>query len=191
MRLTGGTARGKVLLTPRGQSTRPTDARTREILFNMLAEEIVDARVLDLYAGSGAVGLEALSRGAHSCALVEQNKSAAGLIRRNLSQCGWLERGEVWPCAVQIALRKLLQQHKKFDIIFADPPFDRAKEWENFVSGIDKAVILLHNFTEAVTEGGLLVVQHPFRYPLDFSGVLEIVRERRAGESTLSFFRKK
>jgi 16S rRNA (guanine966-N2)-methyltransferase len=191
MRITGGTARGKVLLTPRGQTTRPTDARTRETLFNILAEEIVGARFLDLYSGSGAIGLEALSRGAASCNFVEQNKSAATLIRKNLEQCNWSKQGVVWPCAVQVALRKLMQQNQRFNIIFADPPFDKQKEWDDFAAGIDKAVLLLHNSTVVLPESGLLIVQHSFRLSLDFSAVLETVQERRAGESMLSFFQKK
>jgi 16S rRNA (guanine(966)-N(2))-methyltransferase RsmD len=191
MRLTGGTARGKVILTPRGQNTRPTDARTRETLFNILAEEIVDARFLDLYAGSGAIGLEALSRGAASCDLVEQNKSAAALIRKNLEQCNWSKKGVVWPCLVQMALKKLIQKNRQFDIIFADPPFDKQKEWDDFAAGIDKVASLLHNSTVVSTQVGLLIVQHSFRLSLDFSGVFETVQERRAGESMLTFFQRK
>lgn len=191
MRITGGTARGKVLLTPRGQKTRPTDARTRETVFNMLAEEIEGADFLDLYSGSGAIGLEALSRGAASCALVEQNKSAAVLIRKNLEHCNWQKQGVVWPCAVQIAVKKLIQQERQFDIIFADPPFDKQKEWDDFATGIDKVALLLHNSTVVSSQGGLLIVQHSFRLALDFSDVFEVVQERRAGESMLSFFQKK
>lgn len=191
MRITGGTARGKVLLTPRGQTTRPTDARTRETLFNILADEVVDTRFLDLYSGSGAIGLEALSRGAASCALVEQNKAAAALIRKNLEHCNWQNHGVVWPCAVQVALRKLTQQNQQFDIIFADPPFDKQKEWDDFAEGIDKAALLLHNSTVVLPQSGLLIVQHSFRLSLDFSAIFEVVQERRAGESMLSFFRKK
>jgi 16S rRNA (guanine(966)-N(2))-methyltransferase RsmD len=191
MRITGGSARGKVLLTPRGQTTRPTDARTRETLFNMLTEEIVDARFLDLYSGSGAIGLEALSRGAAGCAFVEQNKSAAALIRKNLEHCNWQNQGVVWPCAVAVALRKLTQQNQQFDIIFADPPFDKQKEWDDFAAGIDKVALLLHNSTVVLPDGGTLIVQHSFRLSLDFSTVFECVQERRAGESMLSFFQRK
>jgi 16S rRNA (guanine966-N2)-methyltransferase len=191
MRITGGTARGKVLLTPRGQTTRPTDARTRETLFNMLAEEIVDARFLDLFSGSGAIGLEALSRGAASCAFVEQNKSAAALIRKNLEHCNWQNQGVVWPCAVAVALRKLTQQNQQFDIIFADPPFDKQKEWDDFAIDIDKVALLLHNSTVVLPDRGVLIVQHSFRLSLDFSTVFECVQERRAGESMLSFFQRK
>lgn len=191
MRLTGGTARGKVLLTPRGQTTRPTDARTREMLFNILAAEVVGAKVLDLYAGSGSVGLEALSRGAAACTLVEQSKTAAALIRRNLEQCGWNECGEVWALPVAAALHKLNLQNREFDLIFADPPFNDPKEWIYFAESIDKMALLLHNSTEAARYHHYLVVQHPFRQPLEFPESFDKVQERRAGESALSFFRKK
>jgi 16S rRNA (guanine(966)-N(2))-methyltransferase RsmD len=191
MRITGGSARGKVLLTPRGQTTRPTDARTRETLFNMLAEEIVDARFLDLYSGSGAIGLEALSRGSASCDFVEQNKSAAAIIRKNLELCNWQNQGIVWPCAVAVALRKLTQQNQQFDIIFADPPFDKQKEWDDFTIDIDKVALLLHNSTVVLPYRSILIVQHSFRLSLDFSTVFECVQVRRAGESMLSFFQRK
>ena len=190
MRITGGTGRGKVLLTPRGQTTRPTDARTRQTLFNLIAQEVVDARFLDLYAGSGAIGIEALSRGAESCDFVEQSKSAAVLIRKNLEYSNWQSQGVVWPCAVQIALRKFLQQKRQFDIIFADPPFDKQREWDDFAQGIDKVALLLHNSTVVLPQEGLLIVQHSFRLSLDFSAVFRKVEERRAGESVLTFFQK-
>lgn len=188
MRLTGGASRGKVLSTPSGNKTRPTDARTREMLFNMLGAAVVDARVLDLYAGSGAVGLEALSRGAASCVMVEQSKPVAALIRRNLENCGYCEQGEVWPCSVTVALRKLTALSREFDLIFADPPFHDAKEWIAFAQSIDKAAVLLHNSMEVSSSQSLLVVQHPFRQPLELGKRFEKLQERRAGESVLSFF---
>jgi len=159
------------------------------MLFNILASEIAEARVLDLYAGSGAVGLEALSRGAASCAFVEQSKPAATLIRSNLEQCGWKDSGEIWPCPVTVALRKLSAQKRSFDIIFADPPFHVADEWNHFGETIDKAATLLDNVTEAASSS-LLVVQHPHRQRLEASALTELLETRRAGESNLSFFRK-
>jgi len=88
-------------------------------------------------------------------------------------------------------VKKLIQQERQFDIIFADPPFDKQKEWDDFAEGIDKVALLLHNSTVVSSQGGLLIVQHSFRLALDFSDVFEVVQERRAGESMLSFFQKK
>src|SRR4028119_593964 len=96
MRIHSGEARGRKLKTREGKGTRPTDARARETLFNIIGERVVDARVLDLYAGTGAIGLEALSRGAAECVFVEQNAGACRVIRENLRALDWSERTQVW-----------------------------------------------------------------------------------------------
>src|SRR5687767_8940509 len=107
MRILTGEAKGRVLKTPGGRGTRPTDSRAREALFNILGRRVVGARVLDLYAGTGALGLEALSRGAEFCVFVEQNALAARVIRENLRLFGWSDRAQVWHTAVKTAVRRL------------------------------------------------------------------------------------
>ncbi len=109
MRIHGGEARGRKLKTREGKGTRPTDARSREMLFNILGERVVDARVLDLYAGTGAIGLEALSQGARSCLFVEQNAVACRVIRENLRVLKWHDRARVWQNAVKPALRRIVE----------------------------------------------------------------------------------
>ena len=109
MRITAGHAKGRVFKTPEGSSTRPTDARTRETLFNIVGERVVDARVLDLYAGSGALGLEALSRGASWCHFVEQNPAACRLIRDNIQSLGFDENAIVWQTNIKSAVGRLLE----------------------------------------------------------------------------------
>lgn len=84
MRILAGESRGRLLKTVEGKGTRPTDSRSRETLFNLLGERVIEARFLDLYAGTGSVGLEALSRGADSCIFVEQNAGACRVIRENV-----------------------------------------------------------------------------------------------------------
>src|SRR5688572_14145305 len=121
MRILAGEARGRILKTREGDSTRPTDARTREILFNILGESVVDARVLDLYAGTGAVGLEALSRGARECVFIEANGAAVNIVKTNLATLGWSDRAQVWRSPVKTALKRLLLLEERFDLIFADP----------------------------------------------------------------------
>ncbi len=109
MRIHSGSARGRVLKTREGKGTRPTDARARETLFNIIGERVVGARFLDLYAGTGAVGLEALSRGAAHCTFVEQNAVACRVIRDNVKMLGWQERAQVWQSAVKPSLRRLAE----------------------------------------------------------------------------------
>ena len=125
MRIIGGEARGRVLKSREGNGTRPTDSQSREALFNILGERIVEANVLDLYAGTGAVGIEALSRGARSCTFVEQNALACRVIRDNLKLLGYGERTTVWNTGVRTALSRLVRNGAGFEFVFADPPFIR------------------------------------------------------------------
>lgn len=120
MRIIGGTARGKTLLAPEGMDTRPTSDRTREALFNILMRRVPDARVLDLFAGSGALSAEALSRGAQSVACVEISPAACAVIRKNLDLKGVEGRSEVIQADWQAALSRF---QEPFDLIFLDPPY--------------------------------------------------------------------
>lgn len=128
MRIVGGTFRGHALQGPSSTATRPTSDRVRESIFNILAHgaasvEIAGARVLDLFAGTGALGLEALSRGARFCQFVDESAEARGLIRRNAEALGVIGLARIWrrdaanlgPCAPQ----------SPFDLIFVDPPYNR------------------------------------------------------------------
>ncbi|HEX8465687.1 MAG TPA: 16S rRNA (guanine(966)-N(2))-methyltransferase RsmD [Abditibacterium sp.] len=195
MRIEGGTALGRVLQTPSGKNTRPTDGRTREMLFNSLGERVVGARFLDLYAGSGAVGLEALSRGASFVVFVEIEHSAVRALRQNLKILGWEEKALVWMGNVRSALPKLDENGQKFDLIFADPPFTLPKEAAEVCFRIDACPRLLNNeHVEApsreMSENGhqLLVVQHSRRVEPAKLQHFQLVRQKKAGESMLSFF---
>jgi 16S rRNA (guanine(966)-N(2))-methyltransferase RsmD len=185
MRITAGEARGRVLKTREGKATRPTDARARETLFNILGERVEGAAVLDLYAGSGAIALEALSRAAHSCVLVESNAVACRIIRENLKLLHYAERAEVWNTTVRTALTRLVVRQAGFDIVFADPPFIRAGEVEELCHALDNSAELLHNGNGKFDP--ILVLQH-HRRDKPILSRFKAVQERRAGESVLSFF---
>lgn len=193
MRIIAGEARGRVLRAPHGKSTRPTDARSREMLFNILGEEIVGARVLDLYAGSGAVGLEALSRGASTCTFIEQNAAAANVIRANLKTLDWTERGAVWQTTMRSALHRMSEREEYsggFDLLFADPPFRDPREFADLAERVDILADLLHNVgVFAAGRSRLAVIQHPQRLKFALAGPFTLWKSRRAGESCLSFFR--
>lgn len=186
MRILSGQAKGRVLKTRDGKGTRPTDSRSREMLFNILGERVVEGRLLDLYAGTGAVALEALSRGAKHCVLVEQNAVAARIIRENVQVLGWPERAQVWQSTVKSALSQLLSKGERFDIIFADPPFNRPQELDDLCVRLDNCAELLHNV------GGqwpaVLVLQHHWKARPCLSPRFRAQQERRAGESLLSFY---
>jgi 16S rRNA (guanine(966)-N(2))-methyltransferase RsmD len=197
MRIIAGEAKGRILKTPTGRNTRPTDARSRETLFNILSDRVIDARFLDLYAGSGAVGLEALSRGAKSCTFIEQNAAAVNSIRANVKTLGWSESTEVWQTSMRSALHRMREAAEysgTFDLIFADPPFDVPGEFEDLRNRVDILARLLHNVGElsagdlSESRSRLLVIQHPQRMSLVLAPPFALWKSRRAGHSLLSFF---
>jgi 16S rRNA (guanine(966)-N(2))-methyltransferase RsmD len=196
MRIEGGTALGRVLQTPGGKNTRPTDGRTREMLFNSLGERVVSARFLDLYAGSGAVGLEALSRGAEFVVFVEQEHAAIRALRQNLKILGWEEKALVWGGNVRSALPKLDENGEKFDLIFADPPFTLPKEADEVCARVDAWPRLLNNQIVGTPntretgemQHGMLIVQHSRRVAPAKMTHFSLIRQKKAGESMLSFY---
>ena len=193
MRIEGGSARGRNLITPNGHTTRPTDGRTREMLFNTLGERVLEARVLDLYAGCGSIGLEALSRGAEFVTFIENDFAARRAIKANLKVCGWEKRALVWNGNARSAVGKLFDNGEKFDLIVADPPFTVAEEAHTICARVDAHAGLLNNESigtpdEPEFERGIFVVQHSHRVPAAQMTHFSLFRQKKAGESMLSFF---
>jgi 16S rRNA (guanine(966)-N(2))-methyltransferase RsmD len=211
MRILAGEAKGQTLRTREGKGTRPTDSRAREMLFNILGQRVIGATFLDLYGGTGSVGLEALSRGASSCVFIEQNAVACKVIKENLRLLGYGEQAQVWNTTVKAALKRLIDDAKNFDIIFADPPFANPTELKDLSNRLDNASQLLHNVArqtattpplpvgEPVPQGtdqrasevlrpAILVIQHHRKAQPTLGAHFVRLQERRAGESTLSFF---
>ena len=127
MRVIAGTARSMPLKTVKGMDVRPTTDKTKETLFNVLQTDVPDSRFLDLFSGSGAIGIEALSRGASHAVLVEQDSKAADCILENLQFTKLIDRAELQKCDVLTALHRMEGQ-KPFDVIFMDPPYDQGLE---------------------------------------------------------------
>jgi 16S rRNA (guanine(966)-N(2))-methyltransferase RsmD len=181
MRIIGGTAKGRRLATLRSWALRPTPDRVREALFNILGSRVVGARVLDLFAGSGAVGLEALSRGASAAVFVEAHEAACRLIERNLQACGLQERAEVWQADVLEALTRLRARGASFDLVFLDPPYR---------SALGDATLQRLGDGALLAADGLVVAEHFFKRPLaDGYGRLQRLRLARFGDVALSFYR--
>ena len=151
MRVVAGTAGGRALVAPEGTNTRPTSDRVRESIFNMLFSlgATEDARVLDLYAGSGALGIEALSRGASHCTFVEQDRHAVEVIRENLETLRFNDRATV----VQAdALVWVERQEAPFDLVLADPPYAE-EEWSTLLDQLEASYF--------VAESGNQIAPHP------------------------------
>ncbi|MEN6441659.1 MAG: 16S rRNA (guanine(966)-N(2))-methyltransferase RsmD [Syntrophobacter sp.] len=125
MRIIAGDFRGRRLKTPKGSKIRPTIDRVREAIFNIIRTEVPDARVLDLFAGTGALGLEALSRGAARTVFVDQSAGSIPLIRENIELCNARDQSVIIQDAVPSAIRKLGAKGEVFDLIFLDPPYGK------------------------------------------------------------------
>ena len=171
MRVIAGKARRMPLETVDGFETRPTTDRIKETLFNILQDDIYGCCFLDLFSGSGAIGIEALSRGAREAYFVENNKKAADCIRENLEKTGLTEGARIFCREAATALRQLEQQKKAMDIIFMDPPYNRLLEKE--MLEILKASSLADAHTLIIIEAGL---NTEFDYAASMG--FEILREK-------------
>ncbi|HZS34585.1 MAG TPA: 16S rRNA (guanine(966)-N(2))-methyltransferase RsmD [Methylomirabilota bacterium] len=182
MRIIGGRDRGRRLRAPRGFRTRPTGERVREALFDILGPAVVGARALDLFAGSGAVGLEALSRGAARVVFVERDPAALRALRANLAALGASrEAARVVADDVVAALGELGRLEAPFDLVFLDPPY---------TSGLAARALAALGPAGVCRPGAEVVVQHSTRSPLPaVSGLLGHRRARRFGDTALTFLR--
>ena len=175
IRVIGGQLRGRRLETPNWAGLRPTSDRLRETLFNILMPRLPGARVLDGYAGTGAVGIEALSRGAARVTFVDHDPRAEALIRNNLTRCGVSDRHVIIRARLAAAGGQLAGP---FDIVFLDPPYGAAE----LGSGLDAGAPL-------VGKEGLLVIEHAKRDPAPASVAgLSLTRELIQGDSALAFY---
>ena len=180
MRIIGGNARGRRIHAPKGNAIRPTADRVREALFNMLPRDLAGKRVLDLFAGSGSLSLEALSRGAESALLVDASPAAARLVRRNLEVLGFTDRARVWVHPARHAVNRLGQEGTAFDVIFLDPPYDG--EW------VGKTLAAIGT-AGALQAEGLAVVEHSPRERVEERyGPLARRDRRQYGDTVLSFY---
>ena len=180
MRIGSGRFRGRKLHAPKGQETRPTGARLKKSLFDVLGAELENVRVLDLFAGAGALGLEALSRGAAEVVFVEKGRRAAEAIHKNIDELGLVGYTELRVLAVRSALRGLSAEDRSFDLVFADPPY-RSHELEELLEALGESGL--------VTQDGRVVVEHHHKLELrQRYGVLELTRQLKAGESCFTLY---
>lgn len=186
MRIIAGTYRSRVLQAPPGLSTRPTSDRLRETLFNVLAPRIRGAVFLDLYAGSGAVGIEALSRGAAHVTFVERAPAALKVLRANLERLGITGGFRVCAGSVKTFLRSAAEAGPKpgrYEVVFLDPPYDMAEEYTATLGQLGRAN------TRILASGALVVAEHRRKQPLDRQyGRLQRTRLLEQGDAALSFY---
>lgn len=179
MRVIAGRFKGRRLEAPRWEGIRPTSDKLRETLFNILALRIEGARVLDGFAGTGALGIEALSRGAQHVTFVDRDRRAAALITANLARCG-IEEGYTIECGDVAPVLRRAPADAAFDLILLDPPYD---------ADPDMVTRALAASADRLAPGGLVVLERAKRREPAIPAPLERVRDVVSGDSTLTFMR--
>jgi 16S rRNA (guanine966-N2)-methyltransferase len=172
VRVIAGTRKGRSLHAPAGQRTRPTQERIREALFSIL-HEVQGTQVLDLFAGSGALAIEALSRGAQSATLVDSNRSSIAVIRRNLQELDL--QAEVIQQDASAFLKRAKSERRLYDLVFVDPPYSRG-------SGLRER--LSAELPPVLAPGARVIVESDRRAPLELLG-LQLVDQRRYGNTLI------
>ncbi|HEX5369415.1 MAG TPA: 16S rRNA (guanine(966)-N(2))-methyltransferase RsmD [Dehalococcoidia bacterium] len=178
LRVIGGELGGRNLKGPPRSGVRPTTDRVREALFEILGTRVEGARVLDLYSGTGAVGIEALSRGAEHCDFVEADSKACEVVRENLTRTALLDRGRLYPLTVARAMARL---QGPYELVVADPPYEYDRAESELSEVISRGLL---------AEDGTLVVEHSQRHvwPQSLAGRAQLT-SRRYGDTRLTLYR--
>lgn len=176
MRVIAGTARGRKLLTPEGSDVRPTAEKVKEAVFSSIQFEIEGKRVLDLFAGSGQLGIEALSRGAASCVFVDSSRTSAELVRKNIAITGFEDMSRVVGGDASSFLRSTAEM---FDIAFLDPPYNK-----QIIDGCFEAL------AKRMAEGGIIICETEFTEALpENAGSFSVYREYRYSKTRITIYR--
>lgn len=177
MRVITGEARGRRLVTLEGDDVRPTTDKVKEGMFNIIQFDIPGARVLDLFAGSGQLGIEAISRGAKHCCFVDASKRSLDVVKENLKTCGFEKRASTF---LGDSLSYITLSHDVFDIVFLDPPYRKQL--------IEKALPIL---ASKVSDGGIIVCETAVEEELpETAGDFALAREYKYGKIKITTYRK-
>jgi 16S rRNA (guanine966-N2)-methyltransferase len=185
MRIIAGTFRSRQLKSLKGLTLRPTSDRLRETLFNVLQDRIADSRFVDVFAGTGAIGIEAISRGAKEVVFIENHRPTAELIRKNLDLLEIRSGARMLPIEALRGLQKLATEQiantPAFDIIFLDPPYAAAHEYQQILAFLGDSPLL--------NPGGLMIAEHRRSFDLpEAQGRLHAVRILQQGDASLTFY---
>lgn len=179
MRIIAGDARGRKILAPDSYDIRPTSDRVKESLFNMIGTKVQGAQVLDLFGGTGNLGLESISRGALFCIFVDSSRESVKLIKQNIELLGYEKYSKVYTNDAQAALRILSKREMKFDVIFMDPPYKK-----NIIPP------LLTGIEEILNKDGILVVEHDIRDAIpERVGNTINYRRKNYGDTVISLYK--
>lgn len=181
MRVISGKVRGLKLNTPKNEDVRPTTDRVKESLFNMINPYIMESSVLDLFAGTGSLGIECLSRGANKCVFVDISKESIAIVKSNIKKARVEKESIVLNSDFKDAISKLKLQENKFDVIFMDPPYYK-NMFIDALQKIDNASLL--------NEDGIIIIEHDSKdvFPENI-GRLEKSRDKKYGNTTITFYK--
>ncbi|WP_027359192.1 16S rRNA (guanine(966)-N(2))-methyltransferase RsmD [Desulforegula conservatrix] len=183
LRIISGSLKGKKIASLPGLSTRPTSDKVREAIFSIIGHEIKGASFLELFAGTGAIAIEALSRGADSAVLIENGLSAAETIRKNLEHCGIADKAKLIRWDIEKNLNCIKDMDNKFDMVFLDPPYEK-----NLV----KTTLKHLGICGSIASEACVIVQHSKDEPIDLKGIEEFYsmeKDRRYGKNIVSILR--
>jgi len=180
LRVISGSAKGKRLKAPKGLDTRPITDMIKEALFNVLGSRVPDSKLLDLFAGSGSVGIEALSRGARSVVFVDNSNEAIKVVKENLNNCNFTRVYQVIRSDVFKALGLMKRHEDKFNLIYIDPPFTNEKIFNEIMKAIDGMDIL--------EPDGIVIIRTPRRKEMPVYNKLRKYRLNHYGESSLHYY---
>ena len=181
MRVISGKVRGLKLNAPKNDDVRPTTDRVKESLFNMINSYMMDSDILDLFAGTGSLGIECLSRGANKCVFVDKSKESINIVESNIKKARVENESIVLNLDFKSAISSLALKKEKFDVIFMDPPY-----YKNMFSD----ALLSVDENELLKEDGIIVVEHDTvdKFP-DNMGRLYKSREKKYGNTTITFYK--
>lgn len=180
MRIIAGSFKGRKLESPEGRDTRPTADKVKEAMFSILMNDIEGKKYCDLFAGSGSLGIEALSRGAEFCYFSETSKQAFSCLLRNIKLCGAQEYSKVFAAGYEMAIERLVKEEEKIDVFLLDPPYGR-----NLVEIAVKKIAE----SDILAKEGLVVIEHDKADNTpDCIGRLKKIKQRKYGRVVISIF---
>jgi 16S rRNA (guanine966-N2)-methyltransferase len=180
VRIISGEQKGRRLSTLKGRSVRPTSDRAKETLFDILSDRVEGSRFLDLFAGTGSVGLEAASRDAEQVFLVESDPRALKILQKNIDWCGLMDKVTVFRTDAKKSLSRLASDRQTFSLIFLDPPYHDRLAYA-LISEVGEKGLL--------EDGGMVIAEHDRHHSLpEVYGTLSLVRTRQVGDTLFSFY---
>ncbi|MCH7679456.1 16S rRNA (guanine(966)-N(2))-methyltransferase RsmD [candidate division KSB1 bacterium] len=180
MRIIAGSKKGIHLASFKNRAVRPTTDRTKEVIFNVLRNYIEGSLVLDIFSGTGSLGIEALSRGAAKAVFIDNDRNAQKILQDNLNRSGFLEFSEIITLPATHGLKKLSNANQKFDLIFADPPYK---------GSLAKETIQLLEHYDLIASEGWLTMEHSDKTNLvNIAENYTLQSQRRQGDTQLSFY---